>query len=156
MLILLKSKRYIFIQSSCCSLWHTFFLYWDFTLPIKRASCPLHFLVVSLGTPVEERNPSLIVRDYKRIKMRGKTLGVSWWMEFLKKSLGPKNTRGLRPLGFWPWDFPRDSIHHYTHSTLSHIVPLGLNFLLNTSTSHTTSPLLSYHLKFLLITHTSY
>ena len=29
-----------------------------------------------------------------------------------------------RPLGFWPWDFPRDSIHHYTPLALPHIVPL--------------------------------
>ena len=24
------------------------------------------------------------------------------------------NPRGLRHHGFWPWDFPRDSIHHFT------------------------------------------
>ena len=31
-----------------------------------------------LGTLLAERNPSLLVRDDKRMKMRGKALGVSW------------------------------------------------------------------------------
>ena len=35
-----------------------------------------------------------------------------------------KNPRGLQPLRFWPWDFPRDSIHHYTPSAFPHIVPV--------------------------------
>ena len=35
-----------------------------------------------------------------------------------------QSLRGLRPLGFWPWDFPRDSIHHDTPSAFPRIVPL--------------------------------
>ena len=47
-------------------------------------------------------------------------------MESLGKSHG-QNPCGLRPLGFWPWDFPRDSIHHDTPSAFPQIVPrLGL------------------------------
>ena len=78
------------------------------------------------GVPREtigKRNPSLLVRDDKRMKMCRKALGVSWWMESLGKSLGQKPL-GLWPLWFWPWDFPRDSIHHYTPSAFRHIVLL--------------------------------
>ena len=31
---------------------------------------------------------------------------------------------GLRPLGFWPWNHPRHSIHHDTSSAFSNNVPL--------------------------------
>ena len=31
--------------------------------------------------------------------------------------------QGLRPLGFLPWDFPRDSIHYDTPLAFPHIVP---------------------------------
>ena len=34
-----------------------------------------------------------------------------------------KKLQGLWPLGFWPWAFPRDSIHHYTPLYFQHIVP---------------------------------
>ena len=34
-----------------------------------------------------------------------------------------KNPRGLRPLGFWPWDLPRHSIHHDTSSAFTYNVP---------------------------------
>ena len=30
---------------------------------------------------------------------------------------------GLRPLGFWPWDLPRHSIHHGTPSAFQNNVP---------------------------------
>ena len=30
-----------------------------------------------------------------------------------------KNPRGLRPLGFWPWDLPRHNIHHGTSKVFS-------------------------------------
>ena len=36
----------------------------------------------------------------------------------------PKNPLGLWPLGFWPWDLPRDSIHHDTPSAFPNNVPL--------------------------------
>ena len=35
-----------------------------------------------------------------------------------------QNPRGLRPLGFWPWDLPRHNIHHDTSSAFSNNVPL--------------------------------
>ena len=35
-----------------------------------------------------------------------------------------QNPRGLRPLGFWPWDLPRHNIHHGTSSAFSNNVPL--------------------------------
>ena len=47
-------------------------------------------------------------------------------MESLGKSRDKKNPLGLRPLGFLPWDFRKDSIHHYTPSAFPHIVPLEL------------------------------
>ena len=43
-----------------------------------------------------------------------------------------KNPRGLRHLGFWPWDLPRDSIHHDTQRlfhTLSHQSHLDCYFV---------------------------
>ena len=43
--------------------------------------------------------------------------GVPWEVLWLKPS-------GLRLLRFWPWDFPRDSIHHDTPSAFPHIVPV--------------------------------
>ena len=49
-------------------------------------------------------------------------------MESLGKSRG-HIPRGLRPLGFWPWDFPWHSIHHSTPSAFPNNVP----FLLVTS-----------------------
>ena len=88
----------------CPVLWnvqYAFFLYpglayWDLIIPMERASCPLHFPMVSLGTPLAERNPSLLVRDDKRMKMCGKTLGASWWMESLgQEPLGPTAPRVL-------------------------------------------------------------
>ena len=54
------------------------------------------------------------------VTMCGKAEGVSWWMESLGKSQG-KNPRGRRPQGFWPWDFPRDFIHHDTPNAFPHI-----------------------------------
>ena len=33
-----------------------------------------------------------------------------------------QNPRRLRPLGFWPWDLPRYSIHHDTSSAFSNNV----------------------------------
>ena len=44
-------------------------------------------------------------------------------MESIERSAA-KNPWGLRPLGFWPWDLPRDSIHHDTPTAFPHIVPL--------------------------------
>ena len=44
-------------------------------------------------------------------------------MESFGKSLG-QNQWGQRPLWFWPWDFPRDSIHHDTPSAFPQIVPV--------------------------------
>ena len=41
----------------------------------------------------------------------------------LGRSCG-QNARGLRPIGFWPWDLPRHSIHHDTSSAFSNNVPL--------------------------------
>ena len=34
-----------------------------------------------------------------------------------------QNPGGLRPLGFWPWDLPRHSIHHNTPSAFRNNVP---------------------------------
>ena len=51
-----------------------------------------------------------------------KTLEVPWWMLCLGRSRG-RNPRGLRPLGFWPWDLPRHNIHHGTSSAFSNNVP---------------------------------
>ena len=79
----------------------------------------------STGFPrgtIEKRNPSLLVRDDKRMKMCGKALGVSWWMQSLGKSRG-RNPLGLWPLRFCPWHFPRDSIRHGTPLAFPHIVP---------------------------------
>ena len=39
----------------------------------------------------------------------------------------PQNPRGLRPLGLWPWDLPRHSIHHDTSSAFSNNVPIWLD-----------------------------
>ena len=52
-----------------------------------------------------------------------KTLEVPWWVLCLGRSRG-QNPRGLRPLGFWPWDLPRHNIHHGTSSAFSNNVPL--------------------------------
>ena len=41
----------------------------------------------------------------------------------LGRSRGQK-PRGLRPLGFWPWDLPRHNIHHDTSSAFSYNVPV--------------------------------
>ena len=38
--------------------------------------------------------------------------------------LGSKNPCGLRPLGFWPRDLPRHSIHHDTAMDFSNNVPI--------------------------------
>ena len=73
----------------------------------------------SIGQTQPERNPSLLVRDAIRMTFHEKTLEVSWWMLCLKRSRG-QNPRGLRPLGFWPWD----NIHHDTSSAFSNNVPL--------------------------------
>ena len=35
-----------------------------------------------------------------------------------------RNLTLIRALGFWPWDFPRDSIRHDTPKAFSQIVPL--------------------------------
>ena len=35
-----------------------------------------------------------------------------------------QNPRGLRPLGFWPWDLPRHNIHHDTSSAFSNNIPM--------------------------------
>ena len=35
-----------------------------------------------------------------------------------------QNPRGLRPLGFWPWDLPRHNIHHDTSKAFSNNVPV--------------------------------
>ena len=43
----------------------------------------------------------------------------------------------LRPLVFWSWDFPRDSIHHDTPSAFPHIVPLHTKHHSPKSTVHT-------------------
>ena len=59
----------------------------------------------------------------KRMKLCGKAQRVSWWIESLGKSCG-QNPWGVRPLGDWPWDVPRDSIHHDTPLAFPHIVPL--------------------------------
>ena len=53
-----------------------------------------------------------------------KTLEVSWWMLCLGRSRS-QNPRGLRPLGFWPWDLPRHNIHHGTSSAFLNNVPLS-------------------------------
>ena len=50
-----------------------------------------------------------------------------------------QNPRGLRPLGFWPWDFPRDFIHHYTPSAFPHIVPVHCSSHTTVSTVHCSS-----------------
>ena len=63
--------------------------------------------------------PGWVWRQCKKWKYVEK----SWWMESLRKSLS-QNPWGLRPLGFWPWDCPRDSIHHDTPSAFPHIVPV--------------------------------
>ena len=52
------------------------------------------------------KKSNILAWDTKRMKMCG------------------QNPRGLWPLRFWPWDFPRDSIHHDTHSAFTQIVPL--------------------------------
>ena len=52
------------------------------------------------------------------------------------KSCGP-NPWGLRPLWFWPWDFPRDSIHPDTPSAFPHMVPTTST----TSIRHVSAPL---------------
>ena len=75
-----------------------------------------------VGFGSNERNPSLLVRDDARMKMCGKALGVSWWMQSLGKSRG-RNPLGLWPLRFCPWHFPRDSIRHGTPLAFPHIVP---------------------------------
>ena len=49
----------------------------------------------------------------------GKSRGLNHW--------------GLRPLGFWPWDFPRDSIHHDTPLAFPHIVTLVYYYIYYTS-----------------------
>ena len=69
----------------------------------------------SLGSPLAERNPSLLVREAKRIKLNGKALGVSWWMEY---------PWGLRAFRLWPYDLPRHSIHHDTPSPFPNNVPM--------------------------------
>ena len=81
----------------------------------------------SSGVPrdtIERRNPCLLVRDDKRMKMCGKALGVSWWMQSLGKSLGQKPFGDLRPAGFRPRDFNRDSILHDTPLPFLHMVSI--------------------------------
>ena len=75
-----------------------------------------------VGFGANEGNPSLLVWDDKRMKMCGKALGVSWWMQSLGKSRG-QNPLGLWPLRFCPWHFPRDSIRHGIPLAFPHIVP---------------------------------
>ena len=75
-----------------------------------------------VGFGSNDRNPSLLVRDDARMKMCGKALGVSWWMQSLRKSRG-RNPLGLWLLRFCPWHFPRDSICHGTPLAFPHIVP---------------------------------
>ena len=55
--------------------------------------------MMSLESPLAEENPSLLVRDDKRMKICGKALGVSWGMESLGKSLGQKPLGPVAPWG---------------------------------------------------------
>ena len=45
-----------------------------------------HWPWYSLGSPLAERNPSLLVQEDKKMKLCGKALSVSWWIESLGKS----------------------------------------------------------------------
>ena len=49
-------------------------------------------------------------------------------MESLGRSFGQKPLV-LRPFGFWPWNLPRYSIHHDTHSAFPNNVPLFFSFI---------------------------
>ena len=40
----------------------------------------------------------------------------------------PSGSPLSKNLKFWPWDFPRDSIHHDTPSAFPHIVPFIVEF----------------------------
>ena len=87
----------------------------DLTITICRASCPLHFPMEPLGTPVAEKNHSLLVRDDERMKMCGKAFGVSWWMESLgrsrgQKPLGPAVIAQNIDYGGFPWAFMEDGV----------------------------------------------
>ena len=111
----------------------TFFLhlgleYWDLTLPIKRASCPFHLPVVSLGTPLAEINPSLLVRDDKKNENVWTSLGCIMVNGVPWKVPWPKNLGPYGPFGSWPWDFPRDFIHPDTPLAFPHIVPTSNMF----------------------------
>ena len=77
----------------------------------------------SIGQTQPERNPSLLVQDAMRMTFYEKTFEVSWWMLCLGRSRG-QTPWGLQPLGFWPWDLPRHSIHHDTPLAFPNNEPL--------------------------------
>ena len=74
-----------------------------------------------VGFGSNEKNPSLLVRDDARLKMCGKALGVSWWMQSLGESRD-QNPWGLWPIRFCPCHFPRDSLQHGTPLAFPNIV----------------------------------
>ena len=101
-------------------------VYWDLTQPmfvLRLCNIVYDTPIGQVGFPGNERNPSLLVWDDQRMTLYGKALGVGWWMESLGKVLQPKAS-GPAALGFWPWDFPRDSIHHSSPSAFPNNVPL--------------------------------
>ena len=81
---------------------HPSLVYWDLTLPICRASWPIHFPMESLGSPLAERDPNhnlnILVRDDERMTLCRKALGVSWWMDSLGRSRGKKSLGPLPPM----------------------------------------------------------
>ena len=87
--------------------------------------CPAkdkHWPWYSLGSPLAERIPFLLVQNAKSWHYMKKPWGYQGeW----SASGGPaaKNPWGLQPLGFWPCDLPRHHINHNTPSAFPNIVP---------------------------------
>ena len=122
-------------------------VYWDLTLPMFELQ--LRNIVYDppqgqVGFGGNEGNPSLLVRDDQRMTLYEKALGVGWLMESFRevpraKSLGPAAPQ------CWPWDFPRDSIHHSNPLAFPNNVPV---FCQPYVYFHTTKILFSVHYRY--------
>ena len=100
-------------------------VYWDLTTNVYT-SATLHWPWDSLGSDWAwrqwKKSFDTSLGWQKKVNVR-KTPWV-YHGEWSPSGSPVTKSLGLRSVGFWPWDFPRDYIHHDTTLAFPHIVPI--------------------------------
>ena len=102
---------------------HPSLVYWDLTLPIFAVQARYNVQWTPYGVHWLKEIPYSSWGCHKNETL-WKSLGCNMVNGVPRKVPRPKPF-GPWPLGFWPWDFPRDSIHHDTPSAFPQIIPLS-------------------------------